>query len=849
MKVDFIRTPDGNQRIVDGSLKISSAFALPVFTGAPTIEDNPNEAGYIGMNSSNALVVYNGTTWNVVSLPSGGTSSKYLRGDDTWQTLDTSNVPENTNLYYTQARFDSAFSAKSTSDLSEGSNLYYTASRFNTAFSGKSTTDLSEGTNLYYTNARVEAYAVGIYLKQSAANVSNGYAQLDSSALLPLALFPDSVLGNVKYKGTYNGTVVTSADATLNGNPLPAAASGNQGYYFIVTAIFTLSTVTYQIGDWIISDGSAGYTRVENSDAVTTVFGRNGNIVANASDYAAYYASLTGSYANPNWITSLAQSKITYTGTTSQYIGGDGSLIAFPVNVSSFTNNAGYLTSSSLIGYALVNSQAFTGTPTMPSLGITGTAGLGYISLIAQTVNPITPPTGSQNIYADASGRFTIMGANGFSASFSKSSFTASQIYAFPNASGTIALTATTLAGYGITDAQAPISLTTTGASGAATFISNALNVPNYTLAGLGGVSSSITVAGQALTGNITLANLSATDSTLTFSNTYNASAAQTIGLNLAKANNWTAPINITNTATQLQLNYDGSNNTIFTVSSTGNFTINPSNSTTTISGTLNVTSHLEAGTGTSNFFCPGTTTANVQTVSQYQYNGFSNNYVRTGFYGSTSSTIGTGRTYSAVMVASAPITLGASVNVPFASNFVVKSIGAITLGSGASVTTTASFYIDGASTQGVSNYSLYINSGDFYTAGNIIASAINTYSSGGASTIVRNNTSGRFESIVGSSLYQTNTSGTDAAYTINLTNGDNVILPAITAGRTVTFPTVQDGKVIWIWNLNSSANTWSIASSPAVKSAALATQSTIANQTYTGYMGSSAQSAWIRII
>lgn len=41
------------------------------------------------------------------------------------------------------------------------------------------------------------------------------------------------------------------------------------------------------------------------------------------------------------------------------------------------------------------------------------------------------------------------------------------------------------------TDYQVPISLTTTGNSGAATFSSNTLNIPNYTLAGLGGQPSS----------------------------------------------------------------------------------------------------------------------------------------------------------------------------------------------------------------------------------------------------------------------------------------------------------------------------------------------------------------------
>ena len=44
-------------------------------------------------------------------------------------TLDSSVVPENTNLYYTDARFDTRLATKDTGDLSEGSNLYYTDAR------------------------------------------------------------------------------------------------------------------------------------------------------------------------------------------------------------------------------------------------------------------------------------------------------------------------------------------------------------------------------------------------------------------------------------------------------------------------------------------------------------------------------------------------------------------------------------------------------------------------------------------------------------------------------------------------------------------------------------------------
>lgn len=88
-------------------------------------------------------------------------------------------------------------------------------------------------------------------------------------------------------------------------------------------------------------------------------------------------------------------------------------------------------------------------------------------------------------------------------------------------------------------------SATCTGASG--------VTCTTFTIVGSGGTTialSSIpnsslansTISGIALGSN--LANLSATDSTLTFSGTYNGGTARTIGLNLGNANTWTAKQN-----------------------------------------------------------------------------------------------------------------------------------------------------------------------------------------------------------------------------------------------------------------------------------------------------------------
>lgn len=87
---------------------------------------------------------------------------------------DTADLAEGTNLYYTQARFNSAFTAKSSSDLSEGTNLYYTDARFNTAFSAKNTGNLSEGSNLYYTSARANTDFDTRLATKNTANLTEG---------------------------------------------------------------------------------------------------------------------------------------------------------------------------------------------------------------------------------------------------------------------------------------------------------------------------------------------------------------------------------------------------------------------------------------------------------------------------------------------------------------------------------------------------------------------------------------------------------------------------------------------------------------------------------------------------
>jgi hypothetical protein len=181
----------------------------------------------------------------------------------------TTDLAEGTNLYYTTGRFDAALATKSTSDLVEGSNLYYTTARFNTAFSGKTTTDLAEGTNLYYTDVRADAR---ITLQKGS---SNGLATLDAGGKIPSSQLPSSVM---EYKGTWNASTNT---------PTLADGVGDTGDVYLVNVAGTQNlgsgSITFAVGDWVVYNGTIWQKSI-NSNAVVSVNGYTGVVALTTSD-------------------------------------------------------------------------------------------------------------------------------------------------------------------------------------------------------------------------------------------------------------------------------------------------------------------------------------------------------------------------------------------------------------------------------------------------------------------------------------------------------------------------------------------------------------------------------------
>lgn len=249
------------------------------------------------------------------------------------------------------------------------------------------------------------------YTPENLANkgAASGYCDLDSNQKVPLARLPDSILGQVTYAGTWNAT--TNTPALVD----PPAAS-TMGDYYVVSVAGTQFTISFQIGDWIISNGAA-WQKVDNTDAVSSVFGRTGPVTASGGDYTATQITTTpaGAIAATNVQAALNEldtdkEPVISAGTSAQYWRGDKTWQALDRNAvglgnvdntsdatrntatATLTNKTISGTSNTLsgIGNAALTNSAITIAGTATALGgsitqdtITGLASTGLVKRTA----------------------------------------------------------------------------------------------------------------------------------------------------------------------------------------------------------------------------------------------------------------------------------------------------------------------------------------------------------------------------------------------------------------------------------------------------------------------------------
>ena len=258
----------------------------------------------------------------------------------------------------------------------------------------------------------------------------------------------NGLIGGTVYQGVWNAATNT---------PTLTSGVGTDGHYYItnVAGNTNLDGITdWHVGDWaIFHDGV--WQQVDNTDAVVSVNGFTGAVSLVTTDIP----EGTNLYFTP--LRARQAISLTTTGTS---------------GAATYNDTTGVLNIPQYQG-GVISFNSRTGAITLTSLDVTNA--LTY-----------TPVTNARTI--------TINGVT-YDLSADRTWSIDSMIYP---AAG-IAVSTGTAWGTSITDNSTNwntaytlriSSLTTTGSSGAATLASNVLNIPNYTLSGLGGVPSTRTI-------------------------------------------------------------------------------------------------------------------------------------------------------------------------------------------------------------------------------------------------------------------------------------------------------------------------------------------------------------------
>ena len=168
--------------------------------------------------------------------------------------LDTDNISEgSSNLYYTNARFDTQLGTKDTGDLSEGSNLYYTNARADARIGAANLTDLND------VNYTAGAGIDGQFLKYVHANT-----RWEAKAASGGGTAPDVVTDSSGTNTTISTTTgIEEVHLIDNGTSavtisLPSASTAGEGYKYQIKRLGTATVTIDPDGSEQIDNGGAG---------------------------------------------------------------------------------------------------------------------------------------------------------------------------------------------------------------------------------------------------------------------------------------------------------------------------------------------------------------------------------------------------------------------------------------------------------------------------------------------------------------------------------------------------------------------------------------------------------------
>lgn len=106
---------------------------------------------------------------------------------------------------------------------------------------------------------------------------ASGVIVSDANNYIPIEQIPVGLLGGLTPKGAWNPATNTP---TLSNPPLATT----RGWFYIASTSGTALGTDWASTDWCISDGTV-WQKIDNTDKVSSVFGRTGNVVAANGDY------------------------------------------------------------------------------------------------------------------------------------------------------------------------------------------------------------------------------------------------------------------------------------------------------------------------------------------------------------------------------------------------------------------------------------------------------------------------------------------------------------------------------------------------------------------------------------
>jgi hypothetical protein len=267
-------------------------------------------------------ITFTGGPFKIENVADGGISSDAANYgqltalqtniNTTIDNLTTADIAESGSLYYTDERVDDRVAALiqngtgltwtyndvsnthtgnvslspfSTDDLSEGStNLYYTQARFDSAFSAKTTADLSEGTNLYFTENRARTTSL-----TGLVTTTPGPISATDTIVVALGKLQNSVNSNTATTWKTSGNTLAS-HGILGSNSASfhvTLKSENQDYALLSNNVFEIYKSIVPSPDQSLALGTL-------SNAFNNTYTKSVNFASGSTSYGTMVGSATG---------------------------------------------------------------------------------------------------------------------------------------------------------------------------------------------------------------------------------------------------------------------------------------------------------------------------------------------------------------------------------------------------------------------------------------------------------------------------------------------------------------------------------------------------------------------------